>query len=353
LKEGGRATANVLVLSTSPGRAEELGAVLDADVLNVSCRQVESPKAAVSALAGQTWHVLIVDFGIPDARALATLGALRAEYAVPIVVVAGSLDRDHLLRLMRAGVDDYVSWEKLGDLPQAVNRLMEKRPSELARLQESSEQLAASVAHELRNPLAVIQTAVYNIRKKRENKRIDKHLAAIDRKIAESNLIISNLLNYSRLKQPTLEQTNLFEVIKQSLAEAGGRSPRPDVTVIQHIDSIRRERFNVDPGQMREVFTNILVNAYQAIGEVGGRITVSARRDSAGKDLLIGFEDTGVGMNEETIRRSLDPFFTTKSKGTGLGLTICGDIVRLHGGSLAIESREGQGTTVTVCLPVR
>jgi signal transduction histidine kinase len=390
VKESGRDGGGVLVVASSLDRAELLATLLDREVLRVSSSQVETPEAAAPALSAGTWDVLIADFGIPDTAALTVLGELKTKYAVPVILVAGRLDRDQLLALLRAGIDDYVSREELGELPEAVHRLVGKnrsgqtgpasrteasecggdleepiargapelqtandRPEAEAKSLPDISALASAVAHELRNPLAVIQTAVYNIRKKRENKNIDKHLAAIDRKITESNLIISNLLNYSRRKQPVLEEADLSEVIRRSLVEAQGRSPRRDVTVVQHTDSIRRERFTADPGQLGEVFKNILVNAYQAIGEGGGSITVTAGKDAAGKNLLIAFEDTGEGMDQEVIRRAFDPFFTTKSKGTGLGLTICRDIVRSHGGSLAIKSREGQGTTVTVSLPVR
>jgi PAS domain S-box-containing protein len=213
--------------------------------------------------------------------------------------------------------------------------------------------LAATVAHELRNPLAVIQTALYNIRKKRKNRDIDKHLVSIEKKIAESNQIISNLLSYSRLKQPQLKQTDLYGLIKKSVAGVRESFPSSKARVTERLGSIRGQSFTVDPDQMRQVFVNIMNNAFQAVGEAHGKITVVARRDEEGKDLLISFGDNGVGMSDAEIERALDPFFTTKSKGTGLGLTICHDIVGLHGGSLAIESNAGEGTKVTITLPVR
>lgn len=212
--------------------------------------------------------------------------------------------------------------------------------------------LAARVAHELRNPLAVIQTAAYNIRKKRENRGLDKHVDSIEKKIAQSNQIISNLLNYSRLKQPRRRKTVLLELIEECLAGAGDRFSSTGVEVALQIDSIRGRQFLIDPDQMGEVIANILNNAYQAFDGRSGRISISTRRDDANRNLVIAISDNGPGMSTEVAERAVDPFFTTRSKGTGLGLTICRDIVRLHGGIMAIESRVGKGTTVKINLPL-
>jgi len=263
-------------------------------------------------------------------------------------------------------VHDITDSEKAMDLLQrdkaATARLVEERTAELldkelelerARRLSDIGTLAATVAHELRNPLAVIQTAVYNIKKKRETRRVDRHLASIEKKIAESNRIISNLLSYARLKKPELEEADLSNLIEEHLAAAGNRFPKHDVRVVKRIGAIKHGIFRVDAGQIGEVFANIIGNAYQAMEEGRGKLSVVAGIDDGGKNLLISFSDDGAGMNEAEMARALDPFFTTKSKGTGLGLTISCDIVKLHGGSLAMESREGKGTKVTITLPVR
>jgi PAS domain S-box-containing protein len=239
-------------------------------------------------------------------------------------------------------------------------RLVKERTAELAQTRVELEEagrlsdvgtLAATVAHELRNPLAVIQTATYNIRKKRDNKGLDKHIASIEKMIAQSNQIISNLLNYSRLKEPRIKNTGLFGLIEECVAGAGERFRSQDIEITKTIDSIRGRHFLVDPDQFREVFVNIINNACEAFDGGCGRINVDARSDNGGKSLVMSISDNGPGMSPEIIRRSLDPFFTTKSRGTGLGLTICSDIIRLHGGTMSIESHVGRGTTVTIKLP--
>ena len=105
-----------------------------------------------------------------------------------------------------------------------------------------------------------------------------------------------------------------------------------------------------DPLQMKEVFSNILNNAYDALSEREGKILVTARIDNA--LITLEVKDDGPGILAEDRARLFEPFFTTKSKGTGLGLPVCRQIVNLHGGSINIESEHGRGTTVTVRLPL-
>ncbi len=98
------------------------------------------------------------------------------------------------------------------------------------------------------------------------------------------------------------------------------------------------------------MFDNILNNAYQAVADAGGRIEVAGRVEPGG--LCIRIKDNGPGMKRRDLDRVFEPFFTEKSRGTGLGLTICKEIVGLHRGMVTIESEPGSGTSVTVTLPV-
>jgi PAS domain S-box-containing protein len=239
-------------------------------------------------------------------------------------------------------------------------KIVEKRTAELIATQMELVEakrlsdigtLAATVAHELRNPLAVIQSAVYNIKRKCSDTGLGRHVGSIERKIAESDQIISNLLNYSRLKQPQPEETSISALLDEHLKAAKGRYPEHKVEIIKQMDGVGRLLLRIDRRQMGEVFANVLNNAYDALPDGGGRITVSAQVDEAAGKVSVSFSDNGKGMSETELRRAQDPFFTTKSKGTGLGLAICRDIVRLHGGSLDIKSSPGMGTTVKIILP--
>jgi signal transduction histidine kinase len=106
-----------------------------------------------------------------------------------------------------------------------------------------------------------------------------------------------------------------------------------------------------DPLQLKEVFNNILDNACQALDKESGCINVSAALDG-NKNVIITIEDNGAGIEPEDIKRLFEPFFTRKSKGTGLGLTICNQLVGLHNGRIDVESSLGRGTIVKLTLPV-
>jgi PAS domain S-box-containing protein len=210
--------------------------------------------------------------------------------------------------------------------------------------------LAATVAHELRNPLGVIQAAILNIRRKSQETAIVGHLANIEKKVSESNLIISNLLRYSRIRPPKLQSVSLYDLLREAMEAAADRFQDRDITVASDLESIRRENLNIDVVQIREVFDNILNNAYQAITCESGIIEVSTRLER-GRHVAVLVKDDGVGIAREDLGRVFEPFFTKRIRGTGLGLTICREIVKLHGGTVGIESRQGSGTVVTVTLP--
>jgi PAS domain S-box-containing protein len=211
--------------------------------------------------------------------------------------------------------------------------------------------LAATVAHELRNPLGVIQTAIYNVGRKRKEPALDKHLANIEKKIAESNQIITNLLRYSRIKPPVRKQVNLLEIIKESMASAAERFPGQRVEINLGIGSLTDATLDLDVVQIREVFDNILNNAYHAVEELDGRIEVQVMTDP-GRAISVSVTDNGTGMSPKDLEKVFEPFFTRKVRGTGLGLTICRELVQLHGGTIEAESQPGCGTTVTVRLPL-
>jgi PAS domain S-box-containing protein len=210
--------------------------------------------------------------------------------------------------------------------------------------------LAATVAHELRNPLGVIQTALFNIRRKSKQPALDGHLANIEKKISESNLIIDNLLRYSRIRPPERESASLWGILTEAIASVADRFPDHRVTVVTDLEPLKPERVSLDVVQMREVFDNILNNAYQALADAGGRVEVTGRVD-AGGGVCVKVRDDGVGMSQEDLERVFEPFFTKRSRGTGLGLTICRELVKLHSGQIDIASKPGFGTTVTVVLP--
>jgi len=243
---------------------------------------------------------------------------------------------------------------------ETFERLVDERTAELVEIHHELDKarhlsdigmLASTVAHELRNPLGVIKTAVYNINRKKQGGALDKHLATIDKKIDESNQIITNLLMYARIKQPVYEAVRIRDLLRESVESAKARNEGRHVAFRDECGPVESVVATLDPFQIMEVMSNIIANAVQAIpAEGGGTVALSARAVDGMLRILVS--DTGAGIDPDILPHVFEPFFTSKSKGTGLGLSLCKELVSLHNGSINIESEPGKGTTVTVVLPL-
>ncbi len=192
--------------------------------------------------------------------------------------------------------------------------------------------------------------AAHNIKRKSKTDEFDKHLFNIQKKVAESDHIINNLLFYSRLKVPHFEKINMRDILNDCVEIAVARFANSEVTVQTEYGTEGDITFTADQVQMKELFSNILNNAYDAVQDVSGKIVVKAGVEEG--HLTVSVEDNGTGIPKEMMDKLFDPFFTTKAKGTGLGLAVCHQIVMLRNGTIKIESEPKKGTTVIVRLPL-
>ncbi|MEI7998121.1 MAG: PAS domain S-box protein [Candidatus Omnitrophota bacterium] len=212
--------------------------------------------------------------------------------------------------------------------------------------------LAAIVAHELRTPLGVIQMAAHNLKNKNKDLAKDKHLENIQKKVWEGNHIIDNLLSYSNIKMPIYESCPILNLLDECISNVSNQFQRLDIAVDKFYKVPQGFVLEIDSNQIREVIVNVLNNAYQSMDIKGGRIEVLVQRNND-EFLQISFKDSGVGIGTENLDKIFRPFFTTKAKGTGLGLTICNEIINLHHGRFDIQSLKAQGTTVSISLPIQ
>jgi two-component system, NtrC family, sensor kinase len=215
--------------------------------------------------------------------------------------------------------------------------------------------LAASVAHEINNPLAGILTyAKLLIRMHEEGELTEKaresctrNLRLVQRETERCSAIVRNLLDFARQRSPSLKEVDVSTVVEEALSLLAHRLLMQNVALEKDLPPM--PLIKADFGQLRQSFVNIALNACEAMTK-GGRLAVTARTE--GRTIEVRFADTGPGIAPENLSHILDPFFTTKEKGTGLGLSVVYGIIDRHGGTLDVESNLGQGTTVTVRLPV-
>lgn len=232
----------------------------------------------------------------------------------------------------------------LRDLTE-VRRLQEKvrETEKLAALG----QMAASVAHEIRNPLSSLKGFAQLFEGKFDGGSKEADYARLMvREVDRLNRTITDLLFYSRQVKLVRRRTALDALLEKTvrLLDPDLAASRQKV-LFRKGDSLETE---ADPDQLSQVFLNILLNAHQAAGE-GGEIAV--RTCAADGWCRVEISDSGPGMEPEEIERAFEPFFTTREKGSGLGLAIVKKIVDLHEGRVAVSSSPGEGVTVTVDLP--
>jgi PAS domain S-box-containing protein len=274
--------------------------------------------------------------------------------------------------------------EELQKLNDELEQKVEERTNQLIETQEELVrkgklavlgQLAGIVGHEIRNPLAVINNAAYFLKTVLENadETVKEYLDMIKDEIANSQRIITDLLDFARTKSP---QPQLFEtkaLLKQSLAKI----PIPQNIAFDMDIPEGLQPLWVDPNQMEQVLRNLIINAIDAMHD-GGAMHISAceaqgggaRAQGAGirdqrsdktepRPLIpdpgfvkISISDTGTGISPENMKKLFQPLFTTKTKGIGLGLVVCKNLVEANGGRIEVMSKQGEGTNFLVSLPI-
>ncbi|HEX8148689.1 MAG TPA: ATP-binding protein [Pyrinomonadaceae bacterium] len=211
--------------------------------------------------------------------------------------------------------------------------------------------LAASIAHEVNNPLEAIKNSLYLLTTSRDMEKNAKFLEVARKETERVSHIIRQMLGFAR-RSGEVEWVEPNQLIEETLILVEKKMKQARVEVARHFDP-RLPKVRARADQLRQVFLNLLLNAQQAM-EQGGRITVRTSRyeQALQPTVSVQISDTGRGISESDLARIFEPFFSTRAKGTGLGLWVTQDIVRHHGGRIEATSEEGKGTTFNVILPV-
>jgi len=205
--------------------------------------------------------------------------------------------------------------------------------------------IAGGVAHELRNPLNVVKTSVYYLlnAKNASPEKVQSHLDRIERQVGVADRVITALNDFARLPFPQIEPIDLQKCLHDVLE----MNPAPPAIQVEFVIDPPSMTVMGDVAQLNIVFGNLVRNAREAMPD-GGRLRISAVRD--GVQAVISVQDTGTGISPDDLPHILEPLYSTKAKGIGLGLSITHDIVRRHQGSLTVASEPGAGSTFTIRL---
>ena len=252
--------------------------------------------------------------------------------------------------------------DKIGDLQQELahkNMLLEhleervQRTNRLAAMGE----MAAKIAHEIRNPLGSIELFASLVRRDLHQSGHDAAEMAehIVSGVRSMDLLITNLLFFTKPQRPQCAPIRLSDVIKDALIFATHAISQHGIEVCWEPLSSEEESdyLLADEGLLRQACLNLILNAAQAM-EPGGllRIRVCTSDEGIGDRVTqVSFSDTGVGIARSDLAKMFDPFFSTKERGTGLGLTIAHTIVEAHHGCIEVESKEGEGSTFRLTFP--
>ncbi len=299
-----------------------------------------------------------------------TLDELKAAVAVPILGGGERGEGDMILgvlclrdeRMRNAfGLDDLDLFRLLAGQAAITieNSRVYERMKERDRLAALGE-MAAGLAHEIRNPLGAIKGAAQFLvgpdGKTVASAEIPEFLSIIVEEVNRLNRVVSQFLDYARPYKGEPAEIDLNDVVKKTVqlleTQPSGETSRIDVRLYDNLPRVRG-----DAEQLRQVFLNLGLNALQAM-ESGGLLTVATlrrsarRRGESGSYVDVRFTDTGPGIEREVLKNLFIPVFTTKEKGTGLGLPISQRIVTQHGGTIDVRSEVGKGTTFTDSLPI-
>ncbi len=210
-------------------------------------------------------------------------------------------------------------------------------------------QLAAGIAHEIRNPLTSINLLIQSMQERLPMEYpYREDLKVIEEEIGRINHIVEQFLRFAKPSPPLFEKTEVVQILEETLQLIRPQIEKARISVKKEFHPL--PSITMDKEQMKQVFLNIVLNAIQAMPR-GGTLTLGGKVCEEGDWIKLWFKDSGVGIASEAMNKLFDPFFSTKDNGLGLGLSIAHRIVDAHRGKIEVESTPGEGTLFTLWFP--
>ena len=303
-------------------------------------------------------HSLVV---IPLFTKEKALGAIAADHTEP----GRRLTQETLDSVMRfaqqAGlaIQNASMYQELKNFSRQMEEKIQKTTADLRKTESQlirSEklaalgQLAAGIAHEIRNPLTSINILIHSLRERLPSENSQQEdLKVIEEEIHRMNEIVNQFLRFAKPASPLLEKTDVLSIVEETLQLLRPQIEKQRIVVEKEFQAL--PMIQMDPEQMKQAMLNLLLNAIQAMPQ-GGQLTLSGRNSKEGQWIHLSIEDSGMGISPENIDKLFDPFFSTKEGGIGLGLSITHRIIDQHHGKIEVENAPEKGTIFTVWLPI-
>jgi two-component system sensor histidine kinase AtoS len=250
--------------------------------------------------------------------------------------------------------------DEFGEVAGSFNEMAGSLNEQMQNLQRAEQmkvvgEMAAGLVHEIKNPLTGIKATMQVLIEQGSCGREDRVvLSKVMEEVKRIETLMKSLLDFAKPPRPQLMPVDINEVLESTLAfsipYSGIASSRGKSIEVKRVFDPHLPMIPADPGQMRQVFLNLLMNALEAMPE-GGVLTVRTSGAESAEEIRIDVADTGKGIDDETGEKIFRPFFTTKHKGTGLGLAVTKGFVEMHGGTIGVEKNPGGGTIFRIRLP--
>ena len=372
----GERRTRILIVDDESGFRETLARRLEkrGAVINQAGNGIE----ALASLAREPVDVVLLDVRMPGIDGLAALERIRQEHPdTEVILITGNVNTNEGVAGIKAGAFDYLTKpieieHLVGKIRQAFDKLIRSQEQKReARFRVRMEQqliaadrlaalgtLSAGTAHEINNPLAIINDSAGWLKSRAAKdesistamrKDLDLALEKIETSVKRARRITHQLLSFSRQAEAMTKEFNLselavevVELTRKTAAECQGE--------VSAACEVKDMRVWSDPYQVRQVLINLVTNGLQAVAS-GALVEMIITGDQ--KDAIAVVRDNGHGIPPENLERIFEPFFTTKppGEGTGLGLSVSRGIIEKLGGRIEVESKLGKGTTFKVVLP--